>query len=201
LTRATAPKAPPGLQAPRPSGNILEVPVARDDREEPSLSNESKRPPRTATPPAFGAGLENLMGYNLRRAHGVQKARFAAVFGPLGVRPVTLSVLGTIYDNPGMTQADLGKRLNIKRANMVPVMVELEGRGLILRRQSTSDRRAQVVALTPSGKRFTVKLLALHDRLEEDLVHSLGLRERDQLLALLKRFRRLAPEPDLSELE
>jgi DNA-binding MarR family transcriptional regulator len=168
-------------------------------REERSLGNESKR--RTATSPAFGAGLENLMGYNLRRAHGVQKARFAAVFGPLGVRPVTLSVLGTVCDNPGITQADLGKRLNIKRANMVGVMVELEGRGLIARRPSTSDRRAHVVALTASGRRFTVKVLALHGRLEEDLVLRLGLRERDQLLALLKRFRRLAPEPDLTDLD
>ena len=66
------------------------------------------------------------MGYNLRRAHGVQKQRFSAVFGPLGIRPVTLTALGTIYDNPGITQADLGKKLNIKRANMVPVMAELE---------------------------------------------------------------------------
>jgi DNA-binding MarR family transcriptional regulator len=187
------------LRAPRASRNIPASAVTA--REERSLGNESKRRTGATTPLAFGAGLDNLMGYNLRRAHGVQKARFAAVFGPLGVRPVTLSVLGTIYDNPGITQADLGKRLNIKRANMVGVMVELEGRGLIARRPSRSDRRAHVVALTPSGRRFTVQLLALHGRLEEDLVRKLGLRERDQLLALLKRFRRLAPEPDLTDLD
>ena len=75
-------------------------------------------------------------------------------FGPLGIRPVTLSVLGTIYDNPGIKQSDLGKRLNIKRANMVPVMTELEGRGLIQRRPSDSDRRAHVVTLTPSGRKL-----------------------------------------------
>jgi DNA-binding MarR family transcriptional regulator len=146
-------------------------------------------------------GLENLVGYNLRRAYGVQKQRFAAVFGPLGIRPVTMSVLGTIHDTPGITQADVGKRLNIKRANMVPLMVELEGRALIVRRQSTSDKRAHVVALTPLGRRFTIKLLALHEQLEQDLIRKLGLRERDQLLDLLKRFRRLAPEPDFSDLD
>ena len=115
------------------------------------------------------------MGYNLRRAHGVQKQRFAAVFGPLGIRPVTLSALGIIYDNPGITQADLGKKLNIKRANMVPVMAELEGRGLIARRPSDNDRRAHVVTLTPAGTKFTVKLLDLHRRLEDDLARELGL--------------------------
>lgn len=139
------------------------------------------------------------MGYNLRRAHGVQKHRFESVFGPLAIRPVTLSALGIIYENPGITQADLGKQLNIKRANMVPVMAELEGRGLIARRPSDNDRRAHVVALTPAGLRFTVKLLELHGRLEEDLAKALGTRERDQLLQLLKRFRKLATEPELDD--
>ena len=139
------------------------------------------------------------MGYNLRHAHGVQKQRFAAVFAPLGIRPVTLSVLGTIYENPGITQADLGKKLRIKRANMVPVMAELESRNLIARRPSDNDRRAHVVALTPAGMKLTLKLLELHRRLEEDLARALGLRERDQLLDLLKRFRKLATEPTLED--
>ena len=152
-----------------------------------------------ARAPAFGVALDDLMGYNLRRAHGVQKQRFAAVFGPLAIRPVTLSALGIIYENPGITQADLGKKLNIKRANMVPVMAELEGRGLIARRPSDNDRRAHVVALTPAGLKFTVKLLELHRRLEEDLVKALGARDRDQLLQLLKRFRKLATEPELDD--
>jgi DNA-binding MarR family transcriptional regulator len=139
------------------------------------------------------------MGYNLRRAHGVQKQRFAAVFGPLGIRPVTLSALGIIYENPGITQAELGKRLKMKRANMVPVMAELEQRGLIARRPSAHDRRAHVVALTPAGTKQTVKLLDLHRRLEDDLARELGVRERDQLLQLLKRFRKLATEPELDD--
>jgi len=137
------------------------------------------------------------MGYNLRRAHGVQKQRFAAVFGPVGIRPVTLTALGTIYENPGITQADLGKKLNIKRANMVPVMAELEGRGLIARRPSDNDRRAHMVALTPAGTKLTLKLLDMHRRLEDDLARELGQRERDQLLQLLKRFRKLATQPEL----
>jgi DNA-binding MarR family transcriptional regulator len=137
------------------------------------------------------------MGYNLRRAHGVQKQRFSAVFGPVGIRPVTLTALGTIYENPGITQADLGKKLNIKRANMVPVMAELEGRGLISRRPSDNDRRAHMVALTPAGTKLTLKLLDMHRRLEDDLARELGQRERDQLLQLLKRFRKLATQPEL----
>ncbi len=139
------------------------------------------------------------MGYNLRRAHGVQKQRFAAVFGPVGIRPVTLTALGTIYDHPGITQADLGKKLNIKRANMVPVMAELERRGLIARRPSENDRRAHLVALTPAGTKLTLKLLDMHRRIENDVARELGQHERDQLLKLLKRFRKLATQPELDD--
>jgi DNA-binding MarR family transcriptional regulator len=169
--------------------------------EEQVLGTRAKRRRRPAREPAFGVVLDDLMGYNLRRAHGVQKQRFATVFGPLGIRPVTLSVLGAIYETTGIKQAELGKQLNIKRANMVPVMTELEERGFIARRLSESDRRAQVVTLTPAGRKFTRKLLGLHKRLEEDLARALGARERDQLLLLLKKFRKLAPEPDVNDLD
>jgi DNA-binding MarR family transcriptional regulator len=146
---------------------------------------------------AFGAGLDDLVGYNLRRAHGVQKQRFAAVFGPLGIRPVTLSALGTIYEHAGISQTELGRRLNIKRANMVPLMAELEGRGLIVRRPSRDDRRIHVITLTPAGQKFTARLLDLHARLEEDLARCLGPKDRDRLVELLRRFGRLAAEPEL----
>jgi DNA-binding MarR family transcriptional regulator len=133
----------------------------------------------------------------LRRAHGVQKSRFSAVFGPLGIRPVTLSLLGTVYDHPGIAQTELGKRLHIKRANMVPLLAELSARGLIVRRPSKTDRRAQLVDLTEAGKTLTAELLALHQELEADLVLTLGERESAQLLELLQKFRELSQQPDL----
>ena len=162
-----------------------------------ALATEPKRRATAARPPAFGVALDDLMGYNLRLAHGVQKQRFAAVLGPLGVRPLTLSVLGAIYDTPGITQAELGKKLKIKRANMVPGMAELPSRGWIARRPSDNDLRGRAVKLTPAGLKFTVKVLELHRRLEDDLCAAFGLRERDQLLQLLKKFRKLSTEPNL----
>lgn len=164
-----------------------------------ALTTESKPRRAAARPPAFGVALDDLMGYNLRLAHGVQKQRFATVFGPHGIRPLTLSVLGAIYDTPGITQAELGRMLNIKRANMVPVMAELQGRGLIARRTSDKDLRGLKVKLTPAGAKFTAKLLELHRRLEDDLCAAFGLRERDQLLQLLKRFRKLPAAPRLGD--
>jgi DNA-binding MarR family transcriptional regulator len=141
--------------------------------------------------------LENLVGYNLRRAHAVQRQRFAAVFGPEGIRPVLLSALGLIYEKPNLKQSALGKLLDVKRANVVPMLNELEQRGLIERRRSAHDRRAHEIELTPEGREKTRRWLQLHARLEEDLVKGLGAREREELLALLKKIRRLSTNPKL----
>jgi DNA-binding MarR family transcriptional regulator len=150
------------------------------------------------TPAETGSiSLEELVGYNLRRAHGVQRQRFAAAFGPHGIRPVQLSILGLVRDNPQIKQSVLGKALEIKRANIVALLDELEHRGLIVRRPALADRRAYVLELTPAGQKVTKELLRLHARLEADLVDRLGVRERDQLIKLLKKVRRLQVAPKL----
>jgi len=162
-------------------------------------SAASKREDRATGAKAFDGELEDLLGYNLRRAHGLQKQRFAAVFAAHGIRPPSLSALATIFDHPGITQTELGKKLHMKRANIVPLLAELEGRALVGRRTGSDDRRTQLVFLTPAGKKFTKELLELHRQLEEDLARNLGLKERDQLVQLLKKFRRLTPEPALDD--
>lgn len=143
--------------------------------------------------------LENLVGYNLRRAHAVQRQRFASVFGPEGIRPVLLSALGIIYETPKLSQSELGKLLDVKRANVVTMLDELEKRRLVKRRRSNEDRRAHEIELTPRGREQTRRWLAMHAQLEGDLVANLGPREREQLLALLKKIRRLSRKPVIGD--
>lgn len=152
-----------------------------------------------AQPDEFALGLNDIVGYNLRRAHGVQRQRFAHVFGPLGIRPVLLSILGLIYQQTPVLQSELGRQLAIKRANIVPLLDELEERGLLKRRPADTDRRAYLLELTPAGRKLTVKLVELHAALERDMLEHMGVRERDQLLQLLKKFLALNPEPDLDK--
>lgn len=141
--------------------------------------------------------LEDLLGYNLRRAHGVQRARFASVFGPYRIRPVQLSILGLLHEKPTLRQSELVKALEIKAANIVALLNELEQRNLIVRRRTSADRRSRALALTPAGRKLTGELLALHASLEESVTEYLSVTERDDLLRLLKKFRRAPTAPDL----
>ena len=50
------------------------------------------------------------------------------------------------------------------------------------------------------GRRLAIKranIVTLLDELERDTIEHLGAKERDQLLALLRKFQRIDPEPDL----
>src|SRR5690606_20180479 len=104
---------------------------------------------------------------------------------------------GLIHDHPGLKQSDLGRALDIKRANIVTLLAELERRKLITRRQAHSDRRAHQLQLTPAGKKLTAELLILHAKLENDLADCFGPKEREELLRLLKKFRALETSPEI----
>jgi DNA-binding MarR family transcriptional regulator len=152
---------------------------------------------RHATQATHALRVENLVGYNLRRAYGIQTQRFLSVFAPYRIRPVQLSILGLIHEKSGLKQSELGKVLQIKRANIVTLLDQLERRNLIERRKVRTDRRSRALTLTPAGQKLAVELLKMHARLEEDLAQHLGIRERDELLTLLKKFRGLQTSPYL----
>jgi DNA-binding MarR family transcriptional regulator len=159
-------------------------------------TNEAKRPaPGSKIDTAM---LESVVGYNLRRAASLQRSRFKSAFGPYAIRPVQLSILILLHNNPGLKQSALGKSLDIKRANVVTLLDELEERGLVARCPSETDRRAHVLQFTPAGRKLTTKLLDLHVKLENDLARALGGEEaRDKLVSLLKIYRNLDPEPSI----
>ena len=142
--------------------------------------------------------VDSLVGYNLRRAAARQRERFRNVFTPDDIRPVQLTALTIILHNDRIGQSALGKVMDIKRANVVKLLDELQQRGLIERKPSTRDRRAYELRLTPIGRKLTRKLLAVHRKLEANLALSLGCDELKQLVKLLRKFRSVEPTPDLT---
>ena len=99
------------------------------------------------------APLRDLIGYALRRAQGAVYADLHESLSELELRPVQYTLLVMVAENPGASQSSVCEALGIQKANCVPTMSELERRGLILRRKSTSDARSYELHLTAKGKR------------------------------------------------
>lgn len=108
--------------------------------------------------------LVNLAGYVLRRASAVALAELNQRLAPLSLRHADVAMLMLIESSPGITQSQAGRVLDIQRANMVPFVARLEGRGVLQRRQV--DRRSQALELTRRGRVLLVRarrVVAAHE--------------------------------------
>lgn len=119
------------------------------------------------------ATLRGFLGYGLKRAFNVLQAEVNATLAPMGLRMITFSVLAVIRDAPGISAAGLAQVLGLERPNLVLILDELEGGGLITRTRARSDRRTHELRATLAGRklaqRATEALAAHEDRMTEGL--------------------------------
>ena len=81
-------------------------------------------------------------------------------FGDRQRQPNQLRLL-RLLDNKGeLTNSDLVEALDIRPSSVSALVQKLEDLGLISRRESETDKRVQLIALTDDGKKFIEKLSA-----------------------------------------
>jgi len=132
--------------------------------------------------------LDDLLGYQLRRASAAMTADFASELGAVRLRPVQFAILSLVADNNGISQSELCRELSVRKANMAPLIAEMESRNLLARRPAPWDRRVQMLALTKEGERQLPawrKLIAKH---EMRFFGPLTSGERGQLTRLLRKL-------------
>lgn len=71
---------------------------------------------------------------------------------PLGLAPAQFMVLLILWDEDGLTQSELTRRLDVEQATMANTLRRMERDGLITRKPSKKDRRARLICLTESTK-------------------------------------------------
>lgn len=132
--------------------------------------------------------LRELTGYRLQRATGSAMLRYKAVFAEFGLRRTTFSCLSLIVDNPGLRQGQLGETLSIERPNLVKVVGDLTGAGLVRRETSKSDSRAYALFPTTKGKAVLQEALAAVRALDDEV--TLGM-SPEEVFALRKALAKL----------
>jgi len=127
--------------------------------------------------------LADLLGYQLRRASQTLMAGLTRDLSELALSVVEVSVLLVVKAHPGITQSEIGRLLDIQRANMVPLAAKLFARRLILK--ESAGGRAILLTLTATGEeavRTARRAIARH---EARILPELGERERRQLASWL----------------
>jgi DNA-binding MarR family transcriptional regulator len=116
-----------------------------------------------------------------RRMRAASETGLASV----NLRPRHLLTLTLLRNRGESSQADLAGTLQLDRTNLVGLLNELEGEGLIERRRSPEDRRRHTVVLTPEGRERLAQAEFVLAAAEDIVLTNLTAKQRDALYELL----------------
>ncbi|GAA4430621.1 MarR family transcriptional regulator [Georgenia halophila] len=95
------------------------------------------------------------------------------------------AVLLGLGDEPVRTQAALASAIGADKSRLIPVLDDLQDRGLITRRPDPADRRVRLVRITPEGRRLRDRTQASIQRAEERLLEVLSPGDRQAFVRTL----------------
>ena len=97
-------------------------------------------------------------------------------------------ILRMIGVSPGLSQQELGRRLQILPSRLVTLLDELQERGLIERRPDAGDRRVYALHLTAAGQRMMEQVGRIAREHDAAICGALSQDEKEQLGLLLNRI-------------
>jgi DNA-binding MarR family transcriptional regulator len=103
--------------------------------------------------------------------------------------------LRSLWERDGLSQADLGRRIELNPAAVVAVLNALEAAGLVERRRTRKDRRVYNVFLTAAGRKLRTRATALALQVDARAMRGVKHEEIEQVLAMLKRLRSNLADP------
>jgi DNA-binding MarR family transcriptional regulator len=135
------------------------------------------------------------------RVPGEERADLAAMVMRLGRRLIAMEepilarheismwayvVLSALRGRPTRTQAALAAAIGADKTRLIPVLDDLQHRGLIEREPDPADRRVRLLSLTPAGRDRQRAVRADIRAAEEALLADLAKEDRSSFLAALE---------------
>ena len=118
--------------------------------------------------------IEGEVRRRLREGFGVTLPRF--------------DLLAQLDKEPGgLTPSEISRRMMVSNGNVTGLLERLAGSGHVVRRVSDTDRRAQVISLTPLGRREFATMARAHEGGSADMFDGRGADGAAELMALLAR--------------
>ena len=121
----------------------------------------------------------------LRRAEWAVQARKEQRLRPLGMAAAQYSLLISVHSDPGLTGAELARRLNVTPQAVASQVARLEERGLLERRAHPRHRHVQELHLTDAGREVLGRADGVIVEIEQRIAEQLGPEKAAQLTALL----------------
>jgi len=132
--------------------------------------------------------FSNIVGYWLSRAQVSNAQIFARNFASLDLTMLQFGILTAVWEEPGLRQKDLAKRLSTVPPVIVKPLENLENRGLIKRTRMAPDRRAQMVHLTKEGQEIVKKGFETSVLVDDIMMQGIDAKQKKIVLECLDRI-------------
>ncbi|WP_243371992.1 MarR family transcriptional regulator [Geotalea sp. SG265] len=133
--------------------------------------------------------MEKNVGFLLAKAYQRASAIFKEEFEGYELTPQQFGLLGFLWQEDGLSQAELSARSQIDRTTIGGLIGRLEKEGLVKRLVHPHDRRAYQVCLTELGKAMEDQLAPLALKTLARFTAPLTDREVETLRHLLNKLR------------
>ena len=131
--------------------------------------------------------LARHTGFLVRRAQQVHLAAWAQEVGPQ-LTNVQFGVLNVLHRLGEASQRELCDALDLDRSTVAGLVARLEARGFVARVRATTDRRRNVVRLSPDGLDLLRSVVASAAHVDDVLTSALTPQERVTLQTLLTKI-------------
>jgi MarR family transcriptional regulator for hemolysin len=103
----------------------------------------------------------------LKKANRLLIKKANELLKPHGITHAYTYFLMELYQQDGLTQSEMHKRIGIEQPTAVRTLDRMERDGLVLRKQSPKDRRALFIKLTDKGKQYQDIILSCAKELND----------------------------------
>lgn len=105
-----------------------------------------------------------------------------------GVSGYQARYLLTVFNDEGVSQDKLARKLMVNKSNVARQVNALEESGYLKREQSASDRRVMLVYTTDKGKALVLVIRAANKKWRAVLCEGLGEEEQESLARMLEKM-------------
>jgi DNA-binding MarR family transcriptional regulator len=130
--------------------------------------------------------LEDHLGYWLRFVSNHVSHAFALKLQAHDVTAAEWVILRELFARRNAAPSTIAGRIGMTRGAVTKLVDRLAAKALVVREESAGDRRYQVLALTPAGRRLVPALAALADRNDAEFFGHLEPAQRATFERLLK---------------
>lgn len=123
--------------------------------------------------------------YLLMKSHSVMQRKIYSEAQKIGLTSGQPKILDYLYDHEGSDQKTIAGYCEIEPATLGSILLRMEQKGLIERRQKNGNRRSLFVYLTESGKDACEKMHDIFSQKDEQAIEGLNSEEVDRLKKML----------------